>query len=164
MLSPEQVGERYLTVHHRMRRAVDEGMAACGLTMARTKVMAQLDRRGPTRQSILAAEFGFAPHTITDIVDALERDGLVVRRPDLTDRRAKLVALTDRGQVALSAAARTRERLMKHVFGALDGDDRATMMRLLDVLDGGIAELIACPPATEPASAEPTAAEPVSSP
>jgi DNA-binding MarR family transcriptional regulator len=169
MMSPEQVGERYLTVHHRMRRAVDEGMAACGLTMARTKVMAQLDRRGPTRQSTLAAEFGFAPHTITDIVDALERDGLVVRRPDLTDRRAKLVALTDRGQVALAAAAGTRERLMKHVFGALDGADRATMMRLLDVLDGAIAELIACPPPpgpvpAKPAAAEPAAAEPVSSP
>jgi DNA-binding MarR family transcriptional regulator len=152
MMSPEQVGERYLTVHHRMRRAVDDGMIDCGLTLARTKVMAQLQLRGPTRQSVLAAEFGVAPHTITDAVDALERDELVVRRPDPTDRRAKLVALTSRGEVAVGAAARSRERLLSHIFGALNEADRVTMMRLLDVLDSAAAALIGCPPSTEPAS------------
>jgi DNA-binding MarR family transcriptional regulator len=160
MMSPEQVGERYLSVHHRMRRAVDEGMIDCGLTLARTKVLTQLKRRGPSRQSVLAVDFGFAPHTITDIVDALERDGLVTRQPDPTDRRAKLVALTGQGEVALSTASATREQLMKHVFGALDAADRVTMMRLLDVLDSAIAELIACPAPAEPAAAEPAAAEP----
>jgi DNA-binding MarR family transcriptional regulator len=151
MMSPEQVGERYLAVQHRMRRAVEDGMIDCGLTLARTKVMAQLQLRGPTRQSVLAVEFGVAPHTITDIVDALERDQLVVRQADLTDRRAKLVALTSQGEVALSAAARTRTRLLGHVFGALADADRATMMRLLDVLDSAAAALTGCPPA-EPAS------------
>jgi DNA-binding MarR family transcriptional regulator len=151
MMSPEQVGERYLAVQHRMRRAVDDGMIDCGLTLARTKVMAQLHLCGPTRQSVLAAEFGVAPHTITDIVDALERDGQVVRQPDSTDRRAKLVALTSQGEVAFGTAARARTRLLGHVFGALDEADRATMMRLLDVLDRAAAELIGSP-AAEPAS------------
>jgi len=153
MISAEQVGERYLTVHHRMRRAVDDGMIDCGLTLARTKVLGYL-QRGPTRQSVLAAAFGLAPHTITDIVDALERDRLVARQPDPTDRRAKLVALTGEGQAALAIASGTRERLLKHVFGALDATDRATMMRLLDVLDSAVAALIACPaPARTPAPA-----------
>jgi DNA-binding MarR family transcriptional regulator len=154
MISPEQVGERYLTVHRRMHRAVDNQMLDCGLTLARTKVLMQL-RGGPVRPSVLAVELGLAPHTITDIVDALERDGLVARQPDLTDRRAKLVGLTSQGEVALGTASRTRERLIQHVFGSLDDADRATMMRLLDVIDDAVAGLAPQPalslPVTEPA-------------
>jgi DNA-binding MarR family transcriptional regulator len=153
MISPEQVGERYLTVHRRMHRAVDTGMLDCGLTLARTKVLMQLGT-GPVRPSVLATGLDLAPHTITDIVDALERDGLVARQPDPTDRRAKLVALTSEGEVALAAASRTRERLIQHVFGALDAADRVAMMRLLGVLDGAVAALAALPCA-DPAVPEP---------
>jgi DNA-binding MarR family transcriptional regulator len=133
MTSPEQLGELYLEVHHRMRRAFDGGMSACGLSLARTKVLSQL-QRGPARPSVLAAEFGFAPRTVTELVDTLERDGLVTRQADPTDRRALLVALTSEGEAALAVAHATRARLMKQVFGALGGDDRATMARLLQTL------------------------------
>ena len=98
MITPEQVGERYLAVHHRMLRAVNDQMSECGLSMARTKVLMRLREQGPTRQSVLAADLGLSPHSITDIVDALERLGLAERRPDATDRRAKLVAITDAGE------------------------------------------------------------------
>lgn len=155
MVSPEQVGERYLTVHHRMRRAVDEGMSVSGLSLARTKVLVQLRQRGPTRQSVLAAEFEVAPHSITDIVDALERAGLAARQADPTDRRAKLVALTSAGDAALAVASATRERLLKQIFGALDADDRVTIVRLLDVLDGAVAGLITSASGTSPPRAEP---------
>ena len=135
MITPEQVGERYLAVHHRMFRAVNEEMSECGLSMARTKVLMRLREQGPTRQSVLAANFGLAPHSITDIVDALESEGLAARRPDPADRRAKLVAITDAGEARLRVASATRERLLKQIFGALSQEDRFTLVRLLDVLD-----------------------------
>jgi DNA-binding MarR family transcriptional regulator len=135
MITPEQVGERYLAVHHRMFRAVNDAMTGCGLSMARTKVLMHLHEQGPTRQSVLAADFGLSPHSITDIVDALERVGLVERQPDATDRRAKLVAITDKGEECLGTAYATRERLLKQIFGALSQEDLATFLRLLDVLD-----------------------------
>ena len=135
MITPEQVGERYLAVHHRMLRAVNEEMSECGLSMARTKMLMRLREQGPTRQSVLAANFGLAPHSITDIVDALERQGLAERRPDAADRRAKLVAITDAGEACLGVASATRERLLQQIFGALSQEDRATLVRLLDVLD-----------------------------
>ena len=55
MITPEQVGERYLAVHHRMFRAVNDEMSGCGLSMARTKVLRRLREQWPTRQSVLAA-------------------------------------------------------------------------------------------------------------
>src|SRR5580658_10220203 len=107
MTSPEQLGEQYLEVHHRMRRAFDGGMSMCGLTLTGTKVLAELQRCGPVRPGVLAGEFGVAPRTITDVVDTLERDGLAARRPDPTDRRALLVALTSEGETAVAVAGAT---------------------------------------------------------
>ena len=145
MITPEQVGERYLAVHHRMFRAVNDEMNGCGLSMARTKVLKRLHEGGPTRQNVLAAELGLAPHTITDIVDGLERLGMAERRPDPTDRRAKLVAITDAGEAGLDVANATREWLLKQVFGALSETDRATLLRLLDDLDEAAQRLISVP-------------------
>ena len=142
MITPEQVGERYLAVHHRMFRAVNDEMNSCGLSMARTKVLSKLHELGPTRQNVLAAEFGLSPHSITDIVDGLERLGLAERRADPTDRRAKLVAITDVGEASLDVANATRERLLKHIFGGLSEADRETFLRLLDTLDEAAQQLI----------------------
>jgi DNA-binding MarR family transcriptional regulator len=149
MLSPEQLGELYLEVHHRMRRAFDGGMSGCGLSLTRTKILAQLQAGGPARPGVLAAEFGLAPRTVTELVDTLERDGLVTRQADPSDRRALLVGLTSEGQAALAAARATRARLMKQVFGALDAGDRATMARLLQTIDHAMAELITGDPDPE---------------
>ena len=142
MVTPDQVGERYLTVHHRMFRAVNDEMSGCGLSMARTKVLLRLREQGPVRQSVLAADFGLSPHSITDIVDGLERLGMAERRPDPTDRRAKLVAITEAGEASLDVANATRERLLKQIFGALSEVDRATLFRLLDSLDEAAGQLI----------------------
>ena len=148
MITPEQVGERYLAVHHRMLRSVNDQMSECGLSMARTKVLMRLREQGPTRQSVLAADLGLAPHSITDIVDALERRGLAERRPDATDRRAKLVAITDAGESCLDVALFTRERLLRQIFGALGQQDRTTFLRLLDIMDDAASLLTVSPAAS----------------
>src|SRR5579862_7544827 len=126
-----------------MFRAVSDEMNGCGLSLARTKVLRRLHEQGPTRQNVLAADLGLAPHSITDIVDGLERAGMAERRPDPTDRRAKLVAITDAGEAGLDVANATRERLLKQVFGALSEADRETLLRLLDGLDEAAQKLIA---------------------
>jgi DNA-binding MarR family transcriptional regulator len=148
MITPDQVGDRYLEVHHRMFRAVNDEMSGCGLSLARTKVLLHLRERGPVRQSVLAADFGLSPHSITDIVDGLERLGMAERRPDPTDRRAKLVAITDAGQAGLDVANVTRQRLLTGIFGALSEEDRASLLRLLDSLDEAAQRLIAVPAAS----------------
>ena len=151
MITAEQVGERYLAVHHRMLRAVNDEMNGCGLSMARTKVLRRLHEQGPTRQNVLAADFGLSPHSITDLVDGLERLGMAERRPDPTDRRAKLVAITDAGEAGLDVANATRDRLLKQIFGALSEADRATFLRLLDGLDEAARRLISASATDVPA-------------
>ena len=149
MSTAEQVGERYMTVHHRMFRVLNDEMTGCGLSMARTKVLLRLRDQGPTRQSTLAADFGLSPHSISDLVDGLERLGMAERRPDSTDRRAKLVAITDAGEAALDVANATRERLVRQIFGALSEADRTVLIRLLDALDEAVGQLTSASPAPD---------------
>ncbi len=53
-----------------------------------------------TAQLDLARALGIESPTLTRHLDNLERDGLVVRRPSDTDRRAVLVELTEAGEQA----------------------------------------------------------------
>jgi DNA-binding MarR family transcriptional regulator len=135
------MGERFITVYHRLHRVADDYMSASGLSLSRTKVLRQLQRSGPTRQGVLAVHCGVVPHSITDIVDGLERDGLAERQPDPADRRAKLVALTGKGTAALLVAGAARERLLNHVFGAIDPDEREVLTGLLDRLEAAAAAI-----------------------
>ena len=130
-----------------MFRAVNDEMSASGLSMTRTKMLRRLHEQGPSRQSVLAADFELSPRSITDIVDGLERLGLAERRPDPADRRAKLVAITEAGQSALDIANVTRERLLTQIFGGLTEPDRATLFRLLGRLDEAVQQVTTTSPA-----------------
>ena len=70
--------------------------------MGLSKVMAQFlgavcqSPPGPTNQ--LATRFGVDPAWVTDIVDRLEARGELVRRPSPTDRRVKILEVTETGR------------------------------------------------------------------
>lgn len=75
------------------------GLRDAGVTKMRPKynaVLRHLDEEG-TRATVLAERAGLTRQALTQIIDELEVIGYVSRRPDPGDRRAKLVAYTDRG-------------------------------------------------------------------
>lgn len=80
-----------------MRIAFEERVSAAGLgvTASEARLLAHLSHAGPLRQSELAERLGLAQMSVSGFVDRLEGSGLLVRKPDPHDRRAKQVALTD---------------------------------------------------------------------
>ena len=140
-LSATALSEAYIAQHHRFKRVVDDAMQAAGLSLARAKVLDRLSTAGPLRQQALAEAFGFAPRSITDMVDGLERDGLAERLDDPDDRRAKLVRITASGDRALDASLQVRDGLVHHIFGALTAAERVEMARLLAILNGSLATI-----------------------
>ncbi|MEU9112702.1 MarR family transcriptional regulator [Streptomyces sp. NPDC048483] len=129
-----EVAERFFTVTKLLRKRANEGLRAQGLTMARGKMLAALHHAGPVRISAIAAKLGIAARSATEAVDALERDGLVSRGPDPSDRRAVLVTLTDHGTAVIREAEGPRRAVVDGLFSALDAEDRAELLRLLDIL------------------------------
>jgi DNA-binding MarR family transcriptional regulator len=83
-----------------------ERLAAAGLEGARvphTHVTAYIKAEG-SRLTELAAQARMTLPAMSELVDDLQRLGIVERRPDPTDGRAKLICLTDAGWEAMRTA------------------------------------------------------------
>lgn len=74
-----------------------------GLTAAHGRLMAELEPAG-TRPSQLAARLGVTKAAIGQLVDKLEKKGLVVQAPDPHDGRAVIVRPTEKARVGYQAA------------------------------------------------------------
>jgi DNA-binding MarR family transcriptional regulator len=133
-VSSVDAGLTYLELHHQLHRIVDQAMSSAGLSLARAKVLMRLDSHGPMNQATLAGLLGFAPRSVTETVDGLERDGLVTRTEDPHDRRARIVALTASGRKALEAAMTVRSKAMDEIFGVLSPAERAQLVSLLTTI------------------------------
>jgi DNA-binding MarR family transcriptional regulator len=126
-VSPLEVGQAYLKLYHRVHRLVDQTMSSAGLSLARAKLLTRIDEGGPMNQATLAGQLGLAPRSVTDAIDALERNGLVSRIEDEHDRRARIVALTPAGQQASVAARGAQLTVMNKIFGGLSDAERASL-------------------------------------
>jgi DNA-binding MarR family transcriptional regulator len=67
------------------------------MSLTSLSTLATLELTGPRRITDLAASEGVTQPSMTALVTALERSGLVQRRSDLSDRRVALVTLTPDG-------------------------------------------------------------------
>lgn len=92
---------------HLLRRAAEEDRSA-GLSRARLSALSVVVFRGPLTLGALAEAEGVRSATMSGIVNGLERDGLVRRRPHGSDRRAVSVEATAAGRRALERARGAR--------------------------------------------------------
>ena len=93
--------------HRDVESRVMVALAEAGLddiTSAQSRLMQRLDPAG-MRLTDLAEQARVTKQTAGALVDQLERAGYVMRRPDPSDARARLVTLSERGLTACSAAA-----------------------------------------------------------
>ena len=101
---------------------------------ARTRLLCELHRDGPQRMADLASALDVTPRNVTTLVDGLERDGLVQRRPHATDRRATVIELTDSAHGAVERSME-HEAAIGELFEKLAPADRATLIRLIGDLE-----------------------------
>jgi DNA-binding MarR family transcriptional regulator len=81
--------------------------------------------------------------TVTGILDTLEGLGLVSRGAHGSDRRMRLVALTDAGQDLVRRALPEVHRFEEELFGALERSEQAALLRSLATISGRIESLAA---------------------
>jgi DNA-binding MarR family transcriptional regulator len=84
-----------------------------------------------TNQATLAQHLGLDRTVMTYLVDDLEKAGLVERRPDPADRRARQVLRTAQGEAALAEAGRRIRAVEDVVLAGLPPADAQTFRRLL---------------------------------
>ena len=97
-----------------LRTYADQKASQFGITRAQWVVLVRLDRFEGLKQSELAEMLDLQPITLTRLLDRLCESGLIERRADPNDRRAKRLYLTAAGPAPAGTPWRSRRGIDGH--------------------------------------------------
>jgi len=121
------------------RREVDKMLAARGLSEARALAVLQIARLGDgVRQGVLAEQLGVEGPSLVRTLDQLCASGLVERRGDPNDKRARGLYLTGEGH-AQAAVVETILDVYRHqLLAQIDDAALASVLTLFDQLEAAL--------------------------
>jgi DNA-binding MarR family transcriptional regulator len=105
-----------------------------GLTYARMRLLGALYCGGPQIMSSISGELGVTRRNVTALVDAMEEEELVRRKPHPTDRRATVIELTRKGVRTADSIYDEHREAVSELFLGLSEEDRRELIRLLGLL------------------------------
>ncbi|SME90861.1 MarR family transcriptional regulator, transcriptional regulator for hemolysin [Tistlia consotensis] len=115
------------------RRSVDQGLRPYGLTEATWLPLLRVSRSPkPMRQKELAASLSLDSSAVVRLLDCLEKAGLLERREDDTDRRAKTIVLTPDGQATVAQVEAVARQVREAALAELSDAEIETTFRVLE--------------------------------
>jgi DNA-binding MarR family transcriptional regulator len=127
----ENLLEAFWAVTRRLRVDIRVALEPWHVSPSQSRALGVLSRHGEMRLSALAEHLRIVPRSATEVIDDLEKRGLAVRKPDPSDRRATLVALTPEGVSTMQAINEARAAEADRLFAGLNPADRADLTRIL---------------------------------
>lgn len=115
-------------------------IASVHLSLTQLNALRAIGVDEPVTMAAIAQALRVTPYAVTKIVDALEKDLLVERRPHPSDRRALHVVLTAVGQECLAAGLTERKGALGHMLGDLDAQEREALGVILTKMTDRIAK------------------------
>ena len=149
----------------RLTALADLGAQQYGFGYARGRVLWVLRKSGPVLMRAVSDTLGITPRTLTGLIDALEADGWVIRKPHPTDRRATLLELTPAAEQSCARIDEAFQGFAHLLFDTVAPADLHTFLRVLthvrdhldtaavgaqDALDSGAAATAAQPRGLRP--------------
>ena len=126
------LGELLSHAARRLRRETAAQVEPLGLTFGKARVLrAVAEAPRPLRMADVASRLDVVPRTATDMVDALEHDGLLERNADPGDRRSVLVELTASGKQMVVRLEQARRSSAEDLFSALSPSAQRALRELL---------------------------------
>ncbi len=125
----------------RMRRsAFDKLMRPLGITRAQWWVIAHLSRHDGMMQIQLADILDVGKASLGTVVDRLETAGLVERRADPIDRRAKRVFMTRKAHQLLDKMQGAERAYNAHILKNLSDAERDELVRMLSLIRANLVD------------------------
>jgi len=125
-----------------IRTYADQQGNEFGVTYAQWVVLARLDRFEGLKQSELAEMLDLQPITLTRLVDRLCDSGMIERRADPNDRRAKRLFLTPASRPLLERLGALGEDLMATALAGVDRDQIENMVAQLAIIKENLRQAI----------------------
>ena len=126
-----------------LRTCADQRARQYGQTRAQWAVLLKLERYEGLKQSDLAEYLDIQPITLTRLVDRLCDNGLIERRPDPNDRRAKRLYLMPAARPLLDRISKQVEELAETVLAGVDPDAVDVLLTQLGLARENLRQAIA---------------------
>jgi MarR family transcriptional regulator, transcriptional regulator for hemolysin len=124
------------------RRAVDRHLQPFGLTEATWLPLIHLARApAPMRQKDLAASLTLDGSSVVRLLDALESAGLIERRGESADRRAKTIMLTPRGLGIIDRVESASRDVRDATLVGVSAEEIEQVSRVLELVCQNLAPL-----------------------
>jgi MarR family transcriptional regulator for hemolysin len=121
------------------RRGVNDALAQHGLSDARALPVLQIARMGGgVRQGALAEELGIEGPSLVRLLDQLCAAGLVERRDDPSDGRAKTLHLSNEGTALAAVIEDALRQFRARVMADITDDDLAAALRVFAILETSV--------------------------
>ena len=125
-----------------LRTYADYKAAQFGITRAQWAVLVRLERSEGLNQTELADMLDLQPITLTRLLDKLSDSGLIERRPDPGDRRAKRLFLTPAARPLLKRLAELGEETMTSTLAGIEREGIEKMVSQLALVKENLRRLI----------------------
>jgi MarR family transcriptional regulator for hemolysin len=144
-LPESPVGERFSAAVHNTARGwrllIDKQLKHLGIGQAGWMTIAMIAKSGEAMsQRALADLVGVEGPSMVSVLDRLEREGLVTRAPSSTDRRVKLVQLTEAGTALYKQVKEQANAVRGALLGDIDPVQLKAATELLELLRARIEE------------------------
>lgn len=125
------VGSLIHEIDRLIKKRFDRVAETTGMSRAQWQVLAKVANREGVNQATLADLVSVEPITICRMVDRLEALGLVERRPDPNDRRARLIHMTETARPGLERMRSVAQALFAEVLDGVPPEEEAILFRVL---------------------------------
>jgi MarR family transcriptional regulator, transcriptional regulator for hemolysin len=125
-----------------LRTYADHKAAQFGITRAQWAVLVRLDRSEGLKQSELAEMLDLQPISLTRLLDKLAECGLIERRADPVDRRAKRLFLTPAAHPLIEKLGDLGEDLMATALRGVAPESVERMVAYLDVVKENLRQAV----------------------
>src|SRR5882672_10454161 len=128
----DEIGFLIRRIGRLWRREADQALADHVLSQATALPLVVLLRWGKcARQGVLADEIGLEGPSVVRLIDLLAAEGLVERREDPTDRRAKMLHLTALGEAKAEEIKRVMRRVRADLMKGVSADELSVTFKVL---------------------------------
>ena len=103
-----------------------------GLTRSQCVALYYIDLDGSTNQKALAKKMNIRESTMTGLLDRMERDKLIERKPDEEDMRRKTISLSNRGDDKLYEISQVTEEFVNEATSKISDKDLEIYQKVLD--------------------------------
>jgi len=125
------------------KKVVDQAVSPLGITRSQFWVLVNIARYGDDgiAQTELARLMSVGKVSLGGLIDRMEANGILERLPDPSDRRAKKVFITEKGEELLQRLQEVAEKINKQIMRGISSEQNKMLDNMLKTMKRNLLQM-----------------------